>query len=242
LEFIMKRFLVSLLAFSSFTAGIQAQTTYFGDDNPRGGMTNSLAASSAFQAALGSFGTDNIESFAPFTPSPTLTFGGTGVTSTTNVAFVADFTGQPFNYASSGTKALLANMSVQNVFGLSAAVDGFGLFVAQVGDLANVSTLSLVLENTVLQTSHTFPIGTFGPGRSDDNIFFFGVIDSTPFNQVTLVSSNVAGDGMLFDDPTVGFAAVPEPTSLALGFGVAGSVLAWTGLRFYRRKKWNGVE
>jgi hypothetical protein len=231
----MMRVLLAFLTLVGLTSVASAQTIFFGDDNPRGTLTNSFAARDGFHAALASFGTDDIESYAPFVPPPSLTFGATGITSTTNVTFVADFTGQPFNYAASGTKALLANMSAQNVFTLSSTVDAFGLFVAQVGDLANVTTLSLVLENTNLQTSHTIPIGTFGPGRSDDNIFFFGVIDTAPFNRVTVFSNNLAGDGILFDDPTVGFASVPEPLSLSL-IGVSASVLA-AGAYYQRRKR-----
>src|SRR5215471_14591617 len=87
-----------------------AQTIFFGDDNPRGTLTNSFLARNSFQAALSVFGTDDIESYPAFTPMPTLTFGATGITSATNVNFVADFAGQPFNYAASGTKELFANM------------------------------------------------------------------------------------------------------------------------------------
>lgn len=231
----MARLLLASLTLLGLTTLAHAQTIFFGDDNPRGTLTNSFAARANFQAALALFGRDDIESYASFLPAPTLTFGATGITAANNTTFVADFTGQPFNYAASGTKALLANMAAQNVFTLSTAVDAFGLFIAQAGDLGNVTNLSLILQNTNTQTTHTIPIGTFGPGRSDDNIFFFGVIDTSGFNQVTVFSDNVAGDGMLFDDPTVGFASVPEPVSLSL-IGVSASVVA-AGAYYRQRKK-----
>jgi hypothetical protein len=228
------RVLLASFALLGMTSLASAQTTFFGDDNPRGTLTNSFAARDAFHAALASVGVDNIESYPSFLPAPVLTFTPLAITATNNTQFVADFTGQPFNYAASGVKALLDNMTAQNVFTLSTAVDAFGLFIAQAGDLGNVTNLSLILQNTITQTSHTIPIGTFGPGRSDDSIFFFGVIDTSGFNQVTVFSDNLAGDGILFDDPTVGFVSVPEPVSLSL-VGVSATVLAAGA--YYRRKK-----
>jgi hypothetical protein len=228
------RVLLASFALLGMTSFASAQTTFFGDDNPRGTLTNSFAARDAFHAALALVGLDNIESYPAFTPSPTLTFTPLAITATNNTQFVADFAGQPFNYAASGTKALLDNMTAQNVFNISTNVDAFGLFIAQAGDLANVTTLSLILQNTNTQTSHTIPIGTFGPGRSDDSIFFFGVIDTTGFNQVTVFSNNLAADGILFDDVTVGFVSVPEPVSLSL-LGVSASVVA-AGV-YYRKKR-----
>ena len=222
---------VAAVILAGVPAGASAQGTFLGSDNPRGAMTNSINARNAFQSALNSFGVDTIESHPSFSTSPTLVFGGTGITATTPAAMlVADFTGQPFNYAASGVKALLDVEALSDQFGLSAAVNGFGFFVAQSGNLTNVNTISLLLENTVTLTSEVIPIGTFGPGRSDDNIFFFGVITNGPFNRVSVVES-FDGDGTLYDDVTVGFAAVPEPGSIAL---VAVSTGA-AGLVWYRR-------
>jgi hypothetical protein len=221
------------LALTALPAGAFAQVTFFGSDSPRGSMTNSTTARNAFHAALNSFGVDNIESHPSFSTSPTLVFGATGITATTPAAMlVADFTGQSFNYAASGVKALLEVEGLSDQFVLSAPVNGFGFFVAQSGDLTNVNTISLLLENTITLDSEVIPIGTFGPGRSDDNIFYFGVITNDQFNRITVVES-FDGDGTLYDDVAVGFAAVPEPGSIAL----IALASAATGLVWYRRRR-----
>jgi hypothetical protein len=225
--------LVTVTALLGFAGASHAQTPFFGDDNPRGTFTNSFAARNAFLAALSSSGTDNIESYAPFTPDPTLTFGGTGITATTDVDFVAP---EP-TLAVSGTQFLVDRGDGPDVFTLSTAVTGFGLFVVQAGDAANQTTITMRLENTVLNTTKDITIGTFGPGRDFDSVFFFGIIDSAPFNRVSLLETpSDAGDGTLYDDITVGFAAaVPEPASLALLGLAAGGALA--GGKFMRRSR-----
>jgi hypothetical protein len=57
-----------------------------------------------------------------------------------------------------------------------------------------------------------------GPGWGFDNVFFFGITDTNPFNQVTIIENNSAGgdifDGMLYDNIVI--RAIPEPSSLAM--------------------------
>src|SRR4029079_9993887 len=89
-----------------------AQTSFFGDDNPRGSMASSNFARSAFQASLNSFGVDTIESQPSFSTSQTLVFGSTGITAATSPGIlVADFTGNPPNLAASGVKALFGDVA-----------------------------------------------------------------------------------------------------------------------------------
>lgn len=205
--------------------------TYFGNDDPRGTLANSFAARAAFQSALTSFGTDNIEGYDPFTPDPMLTFGGLGVTAATDV----DFVGETSFYAVSGNRFLLSRIdfdgtngtpNLPSVFTLSSAVTAFGMFFVNVGDPPNSTDLSIRLENTVTLTDKTIGIGSFS-GRQLDATFFFGITDFEPFNRVTILPSTAGGnvDGMVFDDVTVGFAAVPEPASLSLlGAGACAAV------------------
>lgn len=193
-----------------------APTVYVGSDNPRGTLTNSLAAEASFLAALSSYGTDNLEGFANFTPDPTLSFGATGVTAATDVNFVAAFA----ILATSGNNVLLdqgpANADdpgIPDVFTFNRPVQAFGAFFANVGDAAE-NSIAFILENTALGTSQTVPLGTFGPGRDFNNVLFLGVTDSAPFDRVLVVES-FDFDGALVDDITAGY-LVPEPTSWSL--------------------------
>lgn len=217
---------LALLALTASAA--RAQTTYFGLDDPRGTLTNSLNARGNFLATLVASGTDNLESFANGTPAPTLVFGATGVTATTNLAFIATF--PPL--AESGANAVLdagpataSDPGIPDVFNLSAPVTAFGSFFANAGD-GGANTITFVLENTVLATSKSVVVGPLGPGATFDNVFFFGVTDTTPFNRVTMIES-LDFDGILLDDVTIGF--VPEPSSIVLLAGV--SALALLRLR-----------
>jgi hypothetical protein len=63
-----------------------------------------------------------------------------------------------------------------------------------------------------------------GPGWGNNNVFFLGVTNTTPFNRVSILESGDANDGMLYDNVVAGF--VPEPSSLALVLiGGAGALL-----------------
>jgi hypothetical protein len=233
------RYILGSSLLLALAGAADAQATFFGDDDPRDSLANSIAARNAFLANLFTFGTDDIESYPDFLPQPTLSFGALGITSSTTVEFVAPFP----QLAISGDKLLLGNLggdfqnpipNQSDVFVLSSPVEGFGMFFTEVGDLTNETTLALVLENTILNTSKNVPIGTF-TGRQTDAVFFFGIIDADPFNRVTLTKATTgnAVDGILFDDVSVGFATVPEPSVLLLLAGAAvGGTAAWS-----RRKK-----
>ncbi len=83
-------------------------------------------------------------------------------------------------------------------------------------------TVTLLLQNTNTMTSSDVTVGTLGPGASFGNVFYFGVTDTNPFNKVTVITTNVADDGYVLDNTSVG---VPEPGTLAL-CGLAGGLLA----------------
>ncbi len=51
-------------------------------------------------------------------------------------------------------------------------------------------------------------------GTLVDNVFFFGVTDTDPFDRVSIIEANDY-DGILLDDLTVGYVA-PEPSSIAI--------------------------
>ncbi len=239
-----KLLLAAALAFSVSGAANAQITTFFGDDAPRGAFPNSFAARNAFLASLTASATDDIESIPPFTPGPVLNFAGVGRTATTTAEFAAF---KP-PLAVSGNQLLLGNLggdfnnpiaNQADVFTLNGPVNGFGMFFIEVGDVSNATTLSFTLENTFLGTSHNVNIGTFGPGRQGTDTFFFGAIDATPFNRVTLNKSTAASgiDGMLYDDVSVGFSAVPEPATLSLlAAGALGAQAMWLRKRRQARR------
>lgn len=211
-----------------------APISYVGSDNPRGTLSDSLAAQSSFLAALGTSGTDDLEGFANFTSNPTLSFGATGVTATTQTGFVAAFA----ILATSGNNVLLdqgpasdADPGIPDVFTFSRPVQAFGAFFSNVGDAAE-NAISFVLENTTLGTSQTVDFGTFGPGREFSSVLFLGVTDSAPFDRVSIVEA-FDFDGALLDDITAGY-LVPEPASWML------AALGLAGLAAFRRRRATG--
>lgn len=235
--------LASMLGLAGVSAG---QTVYFGDDNPRGALTNSFAARASFFAALnpGQFQTNDIEGLAAFTFDPVLAFPALGINVATDVEFVGDEAPTPF-YSISGTKVLFGRNdgfppgglpNLPNVFTMSTPVTAFGFFMTEVGDLANDTTLTLQLENIGLATSKFIAMGSYS-GRQPNAAFFFGVTDTTPFDRVTIHKQTAgnANDGVTFDDITVGFASVPEPGTMALA-GLA--ALGLGALQQRRSRRW----
>lgn len=251
------KFVSALLILALSAAGLQAQvSTYFGDANsiPRDLSAANVARTSFLNSFVAS-GTDNVESYFgymgvpdPFPPSPGLTNLGYGVTATTNTAFVAH---DPFGfYPTSGNQFLVANFFGNNVFTFNQPINGFGLFLIQSGDGSNVNSFQVSLQLGAGPV-RTYPINgnadgtgvgngtgsplSFGPGRADNNAFFFGIRDTDAFDSFTIVAAvNTGADGVLYDDLSVGFiAAVPEPTTYAL----MGCIIAGAGGWYARQRK-----
>lgn len=242
----LRRLVLAVLAAVSLSGSMYAQTVFFGSDSPRGGLTNSLAARNAFQSNLATFGTDNIESYTFFQPDPVLSFPGTGITAQSNVAFV----GEDASFAVSGLRFLVddgpgipggAGTVFNDSFTFSGVVTAFGLYVGNAGDDTNVNTFTFRVENTGLGSTKNFNIGPLGPGRSNDNVFFFGLIDFDGFNRVTIIES-LDADGTIYDDVTAGFANVPEPTTLGLAAVAAGGVWLVGRRRQSRRRGPSAVK
>lgn len=224
-------------------------TTFFGDDNPRGSLTNSFTARNNFIGAFSLTGTDNLESYSGFQappqqlpPPPTLNFGApTAATGTTNTFYVANDSAIGNFYSVSGSQFLVNNFFADNVITLSRPVNGFGLFFTQVGDqVPNQLTLELFSFQTLVTKS--IPVNasgngtgaplTLGPGRGDNSTFFFGISDTDAFDQVTIKGLfNNGADGHLYDDISIGFiTGVPEPSTYAL--------LGGLGIILYGRQKY----
>jgi hypothetical protein len=211
---------LGLFFFSQATQSARAAITFFGLDNPRGTLTNSLQAESDFLTALSSFGTDNVDLFPHGTPDPLLVFGATGVTATAGNTFVDAINFTPV----SAPNVLWDGFGNENeVFIFNMPVHGFGTFLLGLGT-NTTTTLTYVLENTLLATSQNVVAGPFGPNAFEDNVAYFGVIDAAnPFNRVTVQASQDF-DFFAFDNLTVGFtpasAAIPEFSSLATWVGL----------------------
>jgi hypothetical protein len=236
---------VVLVSFSTMAQPSSAvPTVFFNRDDNTALMTsfpNSQAKFNQFTATLNSFGVDNIESINSGPPTfgfnPNLSFGSTGITATTQGVLA-----QAAPTFSIGTQALLeqegaGQATVNTVFSFNQPITAFGAFVIQGGDGTNNNLTTFRLRNTISSTSVDVPIQV-GPGWGDNNVFFFGVTDTSPFNQVEILEAletpstpGAVSDGMLYDNIVAG--NVPEPGSLMLlVFG--GAVALCRGARFRR--------
>jgi len=195
----------------------------------------SANAETAFFAALSSKGTETLEGFtAPqlgFTATQDLVFGATGITAVAR--FSGAFQAPPFPVSGSVVLVLqppATPPAYANDMTFNTPITAFGSYFIQAGDSA-ANTITLRLENTLLNTSKEVVMGTVGPAASALNVFYFGITDTDPFNRVTLLPDNL-GDGILLDNISAGI-AVPEPSTLAMLATVAAPAL----IGFCRRKR-----
>lgn len=209
---------VVALSVASAPPSRAAITTIFDRDDSSTFMSsypNSQAAYNAFTASLGSFGLSTIDAAAPGA-NPTLSFPSTGVTAITTSVLANNNPGFQI-----GTQSLLEGdafgpPAASSVFSFSSYLTAFGLYVIQGGDSTNDNLLRFRLTDTALNTFVDVPVQV-GPGWGFDNVFFFGLTDTTPFNQVSIIEDGNVGDlvdGMLYDNIVI--RAVPEPSSVAL--------------------------
>ncbi len=203
-----------LIAFGVSTrSATSAPAIFFDRDNTTAFMSsypNSQAKFNQFTASLNSFGIDNID--AAVGMNPTLAFGATGITANTQGVLAQAAPGFQI-----GSQALLeldavGFPQVDTDFTFNQYVTAFGAFIIQGGDDANNNPITFRLRNTATNAVVDVPIQV-GPGWGFDNAFFFGVTDTVPFNEVSILESTDA-DGLLYDNIVAG--NVPEPHSLAL--------------------------
>ncbi len=193
---------------------VATPTVYFDRDNSTASMTsfpNSQAKFSQFLSSLSSYGIDNIDTAVGMNPA--LVFGATGITATTQGVLAQNAPGFQI-----GSQALLeldavGFPQVDTVFTLNQYITAFGAFVIQGGDGANNNPTTFRLRNTATNAFVDVPL-QIGPGWGFDNAFFLGVTDTAPFNEVSIIESTDAVDGILLDNIVAGH--VPEPGSLAL--------------------------
>lgn len=202
-----------------------APTTFFGRDDNSAFMTsfpNSQAAFNTFTATLSSFGVNDIESAAGF--DPTLAFGATGITAGAQGVLAQSAPGFQI-----GNQALLESDAVGlpqviTVFNFNTLIKSFGLYVIQAGDGANNNLTTYRLRNTLTNAVADVPVQV-GPGWGTNNVYFFGVTDTNPFNQVEILEGADFADGALIDNVVAG-GAVPEPSAVLLAvLSVAGAAL-----------------
>lgn len=206
---------VGLFSFSiSAGLAVAAPTVFFNRDDSSTFMTsfpNSLAAFNAFTTSLNSFGVDTVDAAAGTNPS--LAFGATGITATTQGVLAQSAPGFQI-----GTQALLeldaaGFPQVDTVFTFNQNITAFGAYVIQGGDGTNNNPTTFRLKNTATNAFVDVPVQV-GPGWGTDNVFFFGVTDTVPFNEVSMIETGDAVDGMLYDNIVAG--NIPEPGSLVL--------------------------
>jgi hypothetical protein len=223
---------VGLVSFSALARPTLAVPTIFFDrDDSTGFMSsfpNSQAKFTQFTASLNSFGVDNVDTAVGL--SPTLTFGATGITATTQGVLAQSAPGFQI-----GTQALLEHDAagfpqVNTVLTFNQYITAFGSFVIQGGDAANNNPTTFRLRDTATNAFVDVPI-QIGSGWGLDNAFFLGVFDTAPFNEVTMLESVDFSDGLLLDNLVAG--NVPEPGSVVL-LMLSGAYAFCGGARFRR--------
>jgi hypothetical protein len=225
--------LISIIA--SARPVLAAPTVFFDRDDATAGMTsfpNSQAKFNEFTSTLFSFGMDNIESH--FGPNPTLTFGATGIQAATQGVFATTAPGFGItinDVALAEIENIIAGPPLTPTFTFNQYITAFGVFVIQGGDAGNNNPTTFRLRDTATAAFVDVPVQV-GPGWAFSNVFFLGVSDTVPFNEVTILETTDAEDGMLYDNIVAG--NIPEPGSLVLVMIGATCFLGRT-IRFRRR-------
>src|SRR4051812_37562055 len=173
---------VGLISFGAWARpSLGAPAVFFDRDDSTGFMSsypNSQAKFNQFTGSLGSFGVDNIDTAVGV--NPTLTFGATGITATTQGVIAQNAPGFEI-----GAQALLEADAagfpqVNTVFTFNQYITAFGAYVIQGGDGANNNPTTFRLRDTATNAFVDVPV-QIGPGWGVDNAFFLGVADSVPF-------------------------------------------------------------
>ena len=204
-----------------------APAVFFDRDDNNGNVApfpKSQAKFNQFVGTLGLYGVEDVELIDSGPPTfgvnPTLVFGGTGITATSNGVLA-----QSAPTFQIGTQALVeldaaAPGQVNTLFHFNQHITAFGAFVIQGGDdglpgipTTNDNLTMFRLKDTVANTSVDVPV-QIGPHWAFNNIFFVGVTDTVPFNEVEILESIDVNDGMLYDNIVAG--NVPEPGTLVL--------------------------
>jgi hypothetical protein len=209
------RFTLLAVGFVSFSAwverGMAAPTVFFSRDDLTANVTsfpNSQAKFNRFTASLNSFGVDDIED-----SNPTLEFGATGITAATQGVFPFNAVGFQIDDRALLEAETFGAPQVNTVFTFNQYITAFGAFVIQGGDLGNNNPTTFRLRDTATDLFVDVPVQV-GPGWDLQNIFFLGVHDTVPFDEVEIIETVDATDGMLYDNLVAGF--VPEPGSFVL--------------------------
>jgi hypothetical protein len=232
--------------------GLGAPTVFFALDNNELSVSphpNSDAKFNEFIATLTSYDVDPIDGINNGPPTfgfnPTLHFNAIGTTAVANGTAAQSAPGFQI-----GTKALVEadaipdpehpelpppGPQVDSVFNFDHHITAFGLYVIQGGDrgidnaTVNNNPTTFRLKDLDTNSSVDVPV-QIGPGWGFFNIFFLGLVDNVPFNQVSIIESIDKNDGMLYDNVVAG--NVPEPASVVLM--MLGAVFCWAS-RFRRR-------
>lgn len=245
---------IGFVSFSDWAEpGLAAPTVFFDRDDNTALMTsfpNSQAKFNQFIATLSSYGVDEIDGINTGAPTfgfdPQLVFDATGITASTQTTTTA--VQPPFAGFSIGTKALVESDALalfdpnappipagNTVFNFNRPITAFGVFVIQGGDgpVNDNPTAFRLIDRSANQAVDEVLVSPLGPNWGTNNVFFFGVTDTVPFDRVQIIETGDATDGMIYDNVVAGF-AIPEPGAVVLI--VLGGACAVVRANRYRRR------